>query len=537
MSTEQIRPRFSTGAAVVSTPDGYLIDGAPRRQRLRGAATGLFEAVLPLLDGHRSVPDIAVASGLDERHVGELVTFLDGMGLLEMLQGDATSAVPQPVSEYLSRTVESLAGYRSGDEAVSAMAGMAVLLVGPRAVTSPIRDDLVGAGVGWTGFGDSDDEFPAGDQRPFVIAVGDVDPRRLDAWFTGGVPVLRAYWGGGRMEVGPVFAAGVACPDCVALDHADLFGRVPDAGDGEPADRDTFAALVVCQAVNQILNLNNRGPASLAVYAEPDLDRSVYHATPRPNCARCLSLADPDDTFATIAAAYEDEVEVVPLPLRPRRSDASTLVQYVESLMVTRPAFPTAPRHPLPDRSSVSLPTGSALLDREQALTGILQLTGGFRGEPNASTSRWAASGGNQASAELYLVSEHPLFGAPAAAVLRYDDVAHAMVQIRKDQVDLPRLLVDAGLPDGPLAVVMIVGGVKRLSGKYGAFAFRLAHLDAGCTSAQLTAVAGGYGLAVRHAVTWSPRLGRDILELIDGHEVLTAVIGVYERQDHDVAG
>jgi hypothetical protein len=65
---------------------------------------------------------------------------------------------------------------------------------------------------------------------------------------------------------------------------------------------------------------------------------------------------------------------------------------------------------------------------------------------------------------------------------------------------------------------------------KYGDFAYRLAHLDAGCAATQLASVCQGYGLAVTYAAGWDDRLS-GLLELYRGGEIITAVAGLHHPE------
>jgi hypothetical protein len=110
---------------------------------------------------------------------------------------------------------------------------------------------------------------------------------------------------------------------------------------------------------------------------------------------------------------------------------------------------------------------------------------------------------------------------------LRYDDVTHELLAVRSGTVALRDAVRGTDLASGDLAAVLVlVADVGRLAGKYGSFAYRLAHLDAGCAAMQLAAVAAGCGLDVSFATSWDGQLA-GLLELTPEAELVTVVTGL----------
>jgi SagB-type dehydrogenase family enzyme len=114
---------------------------------------------------------------------------------------------------------------------------------------------------------------------------------------------------------------------------------------------------------------------------------------------------------------------------------------------------------------------------------------------------RWAATGGNLASAEAYLLAGPSQFPDLPGSIFRYNDIGHGLIAIRRSPVPLARCLAGTGLTAPPVQLaIVLVGAVGRVRQKYDTFAYRLTHLDAGCAAAQLAAVGRGYGLTVSSA-------------------------------------
>lgn len=203
------------------------------------------------------------------------------------------------------------------------------------------------------------------------------------------------------------------------------------------------------------------------------------------------------------------------------------------ALQRLRDSFAYAPRRQLPVHSSSWLPqtaAGSVRGPDESVLAAILARTAGFRPATNAADrtpgSRWAPSGGNMASVAVYFSTEADPFALPGT-IFRYDDIEHQVLSIRSDRITLARILEGTDLDAEHTDVaIMLVGTVGRLRKKYGDFAWRLTHLDAGCAALQLRLVAADYGLRATFASSWPAELA-DLLELDPVREMVTAVAGI----------
>ncbi|MFE2355009.1 hypothetical protein [Streptomyces parvulus] len=130
---------------------------------------------------------------------------------------------------------------------------------------------------------------------------------------------------------------------------------------------------------------------------------------------------------------------------------------------------------------------------------------------------------------ELYLLTPSGFAELPGN-VFRYDDLAHRLIALRADPLHLPDVLADTDLDaDGLDAVMVFAAAHGRLARKYEEFAYRLAHLDAGCAATQLSAVSTARGLTVRFATRWSEAFA-DLLDLSPDVQYVTAVAGLHTR-------
>jgi nitroreductase len=119
-------------------------------------------------------------------------------------------------------------------------------------------------------------------------------------------------------------------------------------------------------------------------------------------------------------------------------------------------------------------------------------------------------------------------WGAPigpgAGALAVYDDIVHGLIPVHRGTVSAQRILGGTGLAAGePSVLLVFVADVDRIAQKYGPFGYRLAHLDAGVATAQLTVVASALGLRVAFASGW-PDSVAELLELRPGREFVTSL-------------
>src|SRR5262249_31935188 len=146
---------------------------------------------------------------------------------------------------------------------------------------------------------------------------------------------------------------------------------------------------------------------------------------------------------------------------------------------------------------------------------------------PTGMQRRWAATGGNLGSVELYIAAAD--VAGLEAGVYFYQSQKHVLARLfpyprREAGVDF----LCKGAPtipeEIPQATVVMAGAYSRVAQKYGAFAYRVVHLDAGVGLTQIQAVAGSLGLEAYPATHWDEKHISNQLDLIEVSELPTAV-------------
>lgn len=530
-------PRLCRGLVIVPADGGLLVEGTGRRSRLTGTtATALLPQVLPLLDGTREMASVAVDAGLDHAAVMKMITVLDDCGVLEW----PVSATPAPqggdphVAAYFSRTIAETGGLDCTEDVAAALASAAVLLVADELTAIPMAEDLTETGVADVrvratihSVTAADLSRLAGAARPLVAVH---DPALADTALADtvrlvrgtGIPVLRFAADCDITEIGPVFYDDwSACPDCFRSGRAEIPGLAPTAGAAASARPPGMMTQALATA--SILAMLLRSPAAprpwhIARTIAPRGRTERFDVVPATGCTECCQPAPPADASpaSALVIGYEWQHEIRPDAIAAATVQTPARARRVAALQQERDPFPPGPARDL----DKGIPETAALI------VGLLARTAGRRRQPAGTgyaMDRWAPSGGNLGSVQLYLASESDPFGLPGT-LFRYDDLGHRMVSARADRIPLNRLLAGTGIRPGARdAAVIFVASVRRIGRKYDEFALRLSHLDAGCATLQLSVAAAARHVPVTFAPGWDADLP-GLLELEPGDEMVMAL-------------
>ncbi|XYJ24083.1 hypothetical protein ACSE3M_10050 [Bacillus velezensis] len=119
-----------------------------------------------------------------------------------------------------------------------------------------------------------------------------------------------------------------------------------------------------------------------------------------------------------------------------------------------------------------------------QAITQLLLMSGGLResSEHPGKVQRWAPSGGNLGSCQIYILALSVKGLTPNCYFYQYPD--NSLVKIGPDMTekDIKQQITHiTGLPEEllPKALVIFTGAYERVASKYNGFAYKVIHLDA----------------------------------------------------------
>ncbi|MBV9110954.1 MAG: SagB family peptide dehydrogenase [Gemmatimonadetes bacterium] len=385
-----------------------------------------------------------------------------------------------------------------------------------------------------------------------VLAEAGADLSALDERFAAaGVPWLHASIDvtAGTALLGPYFDPHhTLCYPCF---RAGAAAAVPPSSEGEGEEEAlaarTLADLLTMQA---LYALGSTAPLAVGqTCTRYRIDEWTAEedavAARLPDCPRCSSaVQSPPPTSAAaervepdpalvLAAAYEDLAGFPAYQVTPKAHQAHYRVQNI-ALTGEAKHYRCASHVALPAADPLSALTASREPTRRMGvdeLALLLRLVGGVRAFPEAGGGklrRWAPTGGNLGSVELYVVVNDVVGVEPGSWY--YDPHLHALARLheRSDggQAPFPRHLASAG--DELAAAVLVLGAAyHRVARKYGPRAYRIVHLDAGVALAQLDAVAAALGIGVEVAEGFDEEAAARWLDLSPPMEMVTAMVAL----------
>lgn len=543
-------PRLCRGLAMVRAAGDLVLEGGPHRVRLSGpAARTLLPELLPLLDGTHRTEAVCARLSITEAQLDQALRLLHSWGVLE--SPSAAPARPDDqASVYYSRQIAVGGGFTCAEDTLARLGSARVLVIAGDRLGDDLAADLTASGVGTVTVADPDRAAdPGGFDLLVLLDDAETFAVRAGAALRSGVPVLRCAAAPHAVEIGPTFWHGdSACPACFRRGYRAAFGE-PVAVGTDPARRGLLAGLTAAEVLAVLGHVTTPATGrTLVRVATPDHTTEKYLVAPEPGCTDCTGGEEPP----TLLAAYDWATKLPPEELSPPLRFLAPAMTTFATLRTQRDILPSAPRRSLPPEPEIpplsggwppAPPAGPAPASPAPAgpapdapvdparLAGILLRVAGRRGAGTASAGdqRWAPTGGNLAGTELYVLSADDPFGLPGT-IFRYDDVGHRVVAVRSDPVPVERCLRGTGLGT-PRAAIVCVGNIGRLHPKYGPFAWRLTHLEAGCAAMQLAATARGYGLGVSFATAWDGDLAT-LLEIDPDWEIVTAVAALHPLDD-----
>ncbi|NBE92321.1 MULTISPECIES: hypothetical protein [unclassified Nonomuraea] len=516
MRTEE-SPRLARGLAWAAGDVAVVVEGAPERHVFRGkAAKEVLARVVPLIDGTRSLEELRRETGLSARHLDQVLALLGERGLLESPDEGDDLWPDREAATYFSRNLSETGGYASSENISRHLARCTVVVLGDALIAGEVMADMRALGVGRVR---SELSASEAEGRVFVIVID--QPAQPDvlaeaaAWCgPRGIPVMRAAASLEFVELGPCFLLPyTACVACVGRGRADAGWEAGTAT--RPGPRDVASGLITTEALGLLLGLPETGaPRLVTRIALSGWTKDRRLALPYPDCEDC-------GTTHSAADSYEWTIASDSPAFRRRASVTPGRIKQIDSLMTERPDFPSHPSSPLPVEGA----QGQAAL-----LGDLLRRTAGLRPDRD---DRWVPSGGNLGSVEMYVISDAGLHDLPGT-VFRYDDLNDRYIAIRPDRVPLATVLRQVELPtDEVSALLVFVAASSRLEKKYQTASHRLALLDAGCATTQLSVVAGHHRLGIDHATAWTEDLA-DVLCLVPD-QFVTAVAGIHRPTSEEL--
>lgn len=516
------RPKFADGVVMVKLADGLLVEGTAERQVFRGrAATALLPRLLPLLDGTHTLQDTAAElQDVLPEAVHNAVALLYTRGLL--YEGTETPVdLATPLTAFFGRHIDTTRVNRSLAEAAGRLGAFRVGITGPAQCAAMLASELKTAGIHGKLIEPSAAGL-AGLDLVVALALGsDCDswPHLDKVCKEHKVPWLRSVFAGTTMEFGPRFAPPeTCCYGCFSAMRAHA-SKAIDAANFEPAWLAFLATDIVYHA-SRICP-----PSTARDVVHLDLrDWTQLRARPpkRPGCAVCGRIGGAASQELEAAYLYEQSIEFPPKNLmNPKDHQVHYRLANLE-LQYDQKRIPTAPL--------ISLANDEASLagTLDPVKVGfLLSRTAGRRGTAahDSKVQRWAPTGGNLGSVQVYLLANE-IDGLNPGCYFYEADI-HSLSQLAPERTkDEMAFLIRTATGSEEAAAFIFTAAYSRVSFKYGAFAYRTIHLDAGVAVAQLANVASICGVRCRVATRWDGlELARELG--LGEKEPITTVVGL----------
>jgi hypothetical protein len=533
------RFRIRRGLAVIFESDGVIFVWGSWNKKLSGrdGPTALVPVVRQL-DRWRSLSEVSAATGLDGGVAAAVLHTLDERNLLEHESYEEPRRdAPTALVSFLSVVTGFGAGARGTRATLEALSKTLIVVAAPpAAVAEAACEVLRDSGVGLVVSGPQADlpgrQDLAGYTRRLAVVLDDYGEiaaeRAAELLSTGvdgtGIPVLRYYVDNSTVEVGPVFFPGKRSAEQPCFRCARVRGELPPLRTGElEVPLLQLGSAEVAREAMAILGLAGEVTSVRTIQRTdwPLLKTKVYLAVPNTDCDTCYPVRycdeDTGDCTRTGGPAdvYEYEVQ-----LSPREAENAGPIQApsyrdeVLDALAVDPVYESSPRIPLPELPAERRAShfhGEVHRDRLEVLADLLQRSAGKR--TAGDSRRWAASGGNRGSVQLYMISEASVLGWPRGSIFKYDGESHELLLARNPLSDYDLSLLSAHTENFGTWTIIVTVSLARLYGRYGNFSARLGLLDAGCALAQLSALAAVHNLEMRLSTSWPGHLAK-VLEI-----------------------
>lgn len=553
---------------LIPVEDGVLIDGGRELQVLTGPlALSLLPVLLPNLKVPRSFADlVALTPQNSVVHTREVIRRLLSWGVLSL--GDRANSCTGDIQSTLSflKRSDREADLELAYSALSNQKIKVVFTPGSELVVEELLPALESNGFSHLSKVTSAEFAPSAvDEDSFLISVTVAPPAlhlvqshyaKLVAakasWLRTLLDLTRGYG-----ETGPLMRPGTnLCLTCLTLAACQSTHASPIT---QYEEYPIWAAMVASDATTYLIRHNQLGPRSFRRYQMPLYQHQVKTW---PSAVTCIfghrsyapatsSLFSGPSSNITHNAVFSDARSLLPFvfeeviarrneilnelrdPSLPQIATASRLM--LNSLKIPLPQVNVPLTRRVLDLLFAKPSSSSLTLDLTRVAT-LLALSVGIRSVSEDSIRRWAPSGGNLGSAEAFLVANR--IAGLEAGVYFYEPEHHRLAKLNHRGCNHIRAALDAmSASDLAPAHLVLTSAYGRTARKYGPFAYKLTHLDAGAAASQCHLVANALQVPIDTVQFWNAKTLGDALALRPLQEYPTHVfrLGVSTRRSSPI--
>lgn len=545
------RPRFIPEmVAIRFSSNGLLFEGGKHIEVLAGeSARTTVPRLLALMDGTRTTAEISSGfPDLTSDQARSVVALLFSRGLLEDGVPPAPPVGLSDVDALLGRWIDVTRVHRNRAAAWDRLNAHQVAILGPDRFVTPLEAQLRRSGLrDVTSVRDGQGSLQG---RSLVIVIDDGEgtdaSSQIAAALAQGVQVLHARIAMEAVEIGPLFVPGKsACYECFRL----VTGPAPAGRIANDHDEQFWIDLLGLHAF-QILS----GISDVHLYNQtkryqtgsdgPELNAQLFARLP--GCKHCDLQAQPPLRRSgpeMRAWILHSSIGMPPREFLPPRAHQIHYAAANVLLTSTPPApYYGAATIPIDATPLAASPPWSSKTKRQRLGTitmddvaKVLTFSAGYQRSPQQSSRRIAPTGGGLNSPHLFLVA-HRVAGLPSGAY-HFDGARGLLERVREGVGD--SLEAALHINERPACTIVGTADLQRVQGKYGGFAYRVVHLDAGIALGYIRLVASALGLVVDehadfHDRALSPLIG---FPLLDERYIPTFAASLSEsdqKDDHD---
>lgn len=507
------RPAFMPGGVVLPLSNGLIVDGGAARQLLNGSAsTSLVPRMIDLLDGTRTVPEVAAQLAVPSVQVEAAVALMATCGLI-VPSLDAPDDVAPDVAAALARHLDTTKRWPSAAEAYHAAARQPAYVVNNGLLTQLLTESLRLSGDRASLV----DTPLQAEQSGYIILVGAAaDTLRQAMNHVRGTNGVVRVCGlrRDRVWIAPTSSKQTVCMNCLlsTLDAVQLSGSVDDSN---PALR-LAAALIALEIFHERLGIGRPLASNSLLVHDLSAGRSSQWMVPRtPGCDGCGipgDRVDPPWPFIyDQAAVFPPRNQVAMKGHQMHYKPSNVALQWAsrDFSHSDHHRFSADPdwQHPTDARSKLG-----ALLRYGFGLHEIGDIT---------QVRRFSPTGGNLGSPEGVIIVRDVEGVEPGAyCYLPFEDKCAYLGEF--SDASLSAAISDMDFE----AVLVVTTALGRVEKKYHSLALRICFLDAEAAVSQLRHAADAFGFRALLVEHWddgalAKRFGNNEL-----HPVM-AVIGI----------
>ncbi len=564
------RPRFVRDLLRIPSNDGVYVVGGERQYVHGKNLEWLFSSLVPLMDGSRTLSEIASAiPGVDTEALCDVFTLLYMHGFLEA--GDSQPSDPvhddaqAQVREFFSRYVRLTGSCANGSEAcVRLQSASVAVLCDDETLSGDFARLMAAHGIEKTSaLRLADTALEEADADVAVaISTGTSFDAIVRHWAERDVPVL--YLDCSRLSIGPLTVPNeTPCPHCVMLQRAAAMDPLPLPD----AVRNLWVHSLLARGVQRLVGyITMMFPTTALGQVESidpgrgtiDVDPDLYRL---PSCPTCgdgdwpSTLTMPSGHKENMALMFHDAVSVKPWAvvqpaLWQQHLKASVYKTVTTAYRRHDNAHHVALATQAPQRQSHKDPSIRDALDQTQRrvqlrdlnatekaplkiLSKILEYSAGGTATRLADggfhLQRRIASGGNLGSAEVFALTSGA-FGLTAGCYhyLVTDNILERLGEC--DEETFSQIASSSSVePTGCRLLIVIASDVERVFSKYGNRAYIYNLLDAGLMSQRVVLLATSLGIRAEVGTVFDDEKIAEILKLKPPDNAVSCLISLYE--------